>query len=125
MTDEQYDMLPILRWMPSRIPKRQALVTFFPDGPECPEPIRAAVEERGQSRWYPQAGGHRVLILYEGGPYDSAAFTVDPEGWDHEDCDMCNQRIAAMELCYVTESGDYIALCNLCYKKEVLLEHKL
>jgi hypothetical protein len=121
MTDEQYDMLPILPWMPSRIPKRQALVTFVPDGTECPEPLRALVE-RTQSRWYPQPGGHRVLVLYEGGPYDSSAFTVEPKSWDHEDCDMCNQRIAAMELCYVTASGDYLALCVTCYKKQVLLE---
>ncbi len=119
MTDDELQQLPTLAWMPSRIPKRSALVTFVPDGPECPEPVRAAVEGR-QSRWYPQPGGHRLHILYEGGSYDSTAFTMEDEAWDHEDCDVCGEQIPPMTLCYVTESGYYIGLCESCYRKHVL-----
>jgi hypothetical protein len=120
MNEDELTQLPLLAWMPSRIPKRKALVTFVPDGPECPEPIKAAIEGH-TSRWYPQPGGHRVLIPYEGGHYDSTAFHIDPEAWDHEDCDVCGVRIPPMALCYVTETGSYISLCEPCYQKHVLL----
>ena len=121
MTEDEIQQLPTLAWMPSRIPKRKALVTFVPEGAECPEPVRAAADER-PSRWYPDSGGCRVLILYEGGPYDSAAFSVEPEAWDHESCDVCDTRIPPMTLCHVTERGYYIALCESCYQRHVLLE---
>lgn len=121
MTEDEIQQLPTLAWLPSRIPKRKALVTFVPEGSECPEPVRAAMDEH-PSRWYPQPGGTRALFLYEGGPYDSTAFRIELEAWDHEDCDICDARIAPMELCHVTETGNYISLCEPCYEKHVLRE---
>jgi hypothetical protein len=72
------------------------------------------------ARWYPEQGGHRVLVLYEGGAYDSATFHLEEESWDHEHCDVCGGQIAAMELCQVTSRGPYIALCANCYRRHVL-----
>jgi hypothetical protein len=61
-----------------------------------------------------------VLILYEGGTYDTVTFRVEPEAWDHEDCDGCGSHIAPMTLCYVTVRGPYVALCENCYQSHVL-----
>ena len=58
-----------------------------------------------------------MLILHEGGVFDSATFRLEPEAWDHEDCDGCGEQIPPMALCYVTERGRYIALCESCYHK--------
>lgn len=118
MTAEEISQLPQLEWMPSRIPKRAALVTFVADGPECPPAVELAM--RGHpARWYPQTGGHRVLILYEGGKYDAETFRIEPEAWDHEHCDVGGERIPPMTLCYVTKRGRYIALCEACYRTYV------
>ena len=121
MTQDEIDQLPSLVWMPSRIPKRRALVAFVPDLPECPSAIKAELDKRSSSRWYPEPGGHRLLILYEGGTFDPTAFRLEDEAWDHEDCDTCGEQIAPMELCHVTRSGPYIALCATCYHRFVPL----
>ena len=119
MTQDELDQLPSLAWMPSRIPKRKALVTFVPDGPVCPPAIEAELNKYHVSRWYLESGGHRLCILYEGGPYNTELFRVEVEGWDHEDCDACGERIPPMQLCHVTRNGPYIALCETCYDRYV------
>ncbi len=60
-------------------------------------------------------GGHRVLILYEGGDYDTNRFSLLRGGWDHEHCTRCSCRIEPMTLCWVTEDGPYIVLCEECH----------
>jgi hypothetical protein len=117
--DDKMRELPVLPWMPSRIPKRKALVTFVDDGEVCPAAVEAAMKDH-PARWYPEQGGHRVLILHEGGAYDNVTFQLEPDGWDHEDCDVCGKRIAPMTLCYVTSRGPYVALCATCYRRHVL-----
>src|SRR5436305_168624 len=103
MTDPELSELPKYPWMESRIPARDALSTFAPDAPE-PDPVIAEMQRRaGGSRWYPVQGGHRVLIPFEGGAYDSNRFTIEPRAWDHEHCDVCGEQIPAMTLCHVTE----------------------
>jgi len=119
LTEDEMIGLPELAWMPSRIPKRKALVTFVPDGSDCPPAVEAAMVGR-PSRWYPVSGGHRMLILYEGGPFETMTFRLEPEAWDHEDCDGCGEQIPPMSLCHVTQRGQYIALCEPCYQKYVV-----
>src|SRR5215468_10510547 len=97
MTVDEISKIPKSEWMPSRIPKRAALATFvIDDGSSvCPRAVELAM--RGHpARWYPQPGGHRVLILYEGGSYDASTFRVEPESWDHEDCGVCGVQIPPM-----------------------------
>lgn len=116
MTDDEIRGLRDLAWIPSRIPKRKALVTFVPEEPPCPPALELAM--RGTStRWYPVSGGHRVLILHERATFDSTLFTLEPEGWDHEDCDICGDQIPLMTLCHVTKYGRYFALCERCYQE--------
>ena len=120
MTGYEIAQLPKLEWMPSRIPLRDALVAFVSDdgGSGCPPAVELAC--KGQTtRWYPQPRGLRVLILYEGGSYDSSTFHIEREAWDHESCDVCDERIPAMTLCHVTKRGRYIALCETCYRKHI------
>lgn len=98
MTDQELSELPKYQWMESRIPARDALSTFAPDAPE-PDPVIAEMQSRaGGSRWYPIQGGHRVLIPFEGGAYDSSRFTIETRAWDHEHCDVCGEQIPAMTL---------------------------
>jgi hypothetical protein len=102
-------------YIQSRIPALDALVTFIPDHQKPNPAVDETIRRIGYSRWYEETGGHRVLVLYEGGPYDSDHFCVERGVWDHEHCKRCNTRIESMTLCWVTESGPYIILCQDCH----------
>jgi hypothetical protein len=104
-----------LRFMASRIPPLDALVAFVPSGQERQTWLEDATALTGQSRWYPVEGGHRVVILYEGGPFDSAHLSVEKGAWDHEHCARCGSSIHPMTLCWVTETGPNILLCGECH----------
>jgi hypothetical protein len=110
------DQLPLLDWMPSRVPARDALIAFIPDNETPPD----APYDSGETRWYPVAGGLRMAVPYDGQPFSSPRFQVGKGFWDHTTCDRCKARIEAMELCYVTPHGHYIGLCLACYNKKVV-----
>jgi hypothetical protein len=75
----------------------------------------------GQSVWYIVEGGHRVLFLYDGKPFDSSRFTLEPKVWDHEHCAICSAHIPAMTVCHVTKPGQpYFSLCVGCYERHVI-----
>lgn len=106
--------------MESRIPIRDALSVFVPENSPCPTSVEEMMKRTGESRWYPKVGGHRVLILYDGGKYDFNIFALEKGAWDHSECMYCNERIEAMELCHVTKPGyPYVLLCENCYKAHV------
>ena len=120
MTVEERSELPKYPWMESRIPARDALSTFVPDGSESDPAVQEMQHRAGGSRWFPVPGGHRVVMLFDGGPYDATRFTVEAKAWDHAHCDSCNEHIPAMTLCHVTEPGQpYILLCASCYEQYV------
>jgi hypothetical protein len=99
MDAENLDQLRTLKFMPSRIPALDALEIFVPtDGSEDAgvSELRSRI---GQSRWYPLEGGHRVLIPYEGGPYNSSRFKLLSGVWDHEHYTRCGATIPPMTLC--------------------------
>jgi hypothetical protein len=101
--------------MESRIPALDALETFVPNGAEHDTELENVRARTGFSRWYPTKGGHRVLILYEGGEYDRSRFSVTKGGWDHEHCKRCNVTIESMTRCWVTTDEPYILLCDGCH----------
>lgn len=125
MTDPDISELPKYPWMESRIPARDALSTFLPDD-YAPDPEFEKVQERaGGSRWFPVQGGHRVLMPFDGGSYDSSRFTIESCAWDHEHCDVCLDHIPAMTLCHVTEPEQpYILLCSGCFAEHVAPNQK-
>jgi hypothetical protein len=118
MRDELLSELPNFSWMESCIPALDALVAFVPEGSK-PDAVVTEMQARiGCSRWYPVEGGHRVLMPYEGGEYDSSRFTVEAGAWDHEDCGACGERIPPMTLCHVTEPEQpYVLLCSACFER--------
>ena len=102
----------------SRIPAIDALSIFVPDGQEETDPVVAEMSARvGSSRWYPVSGGHNVLFPYEGGDYDQERFTLEQGGWNHEHCKACARLIPPMTECWVTQSGRYFVLCQLCHSE--------
>lgn len=105
-----------LSFMQSRIPALDALEVFVPVGAEQDFVLEEVRARTGSSRWFPVEGGHRVLILYEGGDYDHSRFSLAKGGWDHEHCDHCNVRIEPMTLCWVTQSGLYVLICDACHR---------
>jgi hypothetical protein len=115
MTEEDFRELSDYRFTPSRIPKLDALATFVALGGESDPTVQAAMQVTGFSRWFPVEGGHRVLVPYEGGDYDSKRFSLESEAWDHETCHVCRCHIDAMQLCWVTASGPYVLLCEGCH----------
>lgn len=120
MTEQELAALPGYRWMESRIPALPALVVFVPTGKET-DPFVPALQARlHRSRWFPVADGHRVLMPFDGGPYDASRGTIEAGAWDHEHCDCCGDRIPAMTLCHVTEPDEpYVLLCAACYAARV------
>ena len=106
-----------LTFMPSRIPALDALEVFLPDGAQ-PDPELQEIQSRtGQARWYPVEGGHRVLILYEGGGYNPERFSLAKGAWDHEHCSRCGETVEPMTLCWVTDAGPYVLLDEKCYRE--------
>lgn len=117
MDKEEREWVRQLRFMPSRIPALDALEIFIPHGaPDDPE-IDELRKRTGQSRWYPEAGGFRVRIPYEGGPYNAERFTLVKGAWDHEHCQCCGASIKPLTLCWVTESGPWVLLDEACYRQ--------
>ena len=104
-----------LSFMPSRIPVLDTLVAFVPSGSQPLAAVAQALERAGQSRWYPESGGHRVTMPYEGWGYDTNVLERQPGGWDHEHCCRCQCQVPANTLCWVTESGAFLVLCCSCH----------
>jgi hypothetical protein len=102
-----------LEFVQSRVPPLDALSIFVPEGGTLPPDIDRVLREH-PGRWYPVEGGHRVLVLYEGWPYDHDAFKVERGAWDHDHCSACRRNIPSMTLCWVTPTGKYMALCTAC-----------
>ncbi|HXS68173.1 MAG TPA: hypothetical protein VN761_04985 [Candidatus Polarisedimenticolia bacterium] len=120
MTDQELSELVKYQWMPSCIPLRDALVTFVPNGLK-PEPIIEEMSARlGQSVWFEAEEGHKVLMPYDGKPFDTDRFSIEPKAWDYENCNVCSTHIPAMTLCHVTKPGEpYFLLCSTCYERYV------
>jgi hypothetical protein len=114
MTNEEREWLRQFRFMRTRIPALDALATFVPHGGERDPAITGAAGLTGFSRWFPVEGGHRMLVPYEGGEYDATRFSIEKGAWDHETCKICRMHIDAMTLCWVTEAGPYVILCDSC-----------
>ena len=108
-----------LKFMESRIPALDALSAFVPIGHEKDEEIQKASSQFGSSRWFPIAGGHKVLFLYESGSYNKEFLTIEKGAWDHEHCKECGDNIPAMNLCWVTESGPFVVICTCCYEEMI------
>ncbi len=116
MSDEDDLKFKQLTYHSSRISALDALSAFVTDEDEDPI-VRAAAARAGFSRWYPEEGGHKVLIPYEGGPYDSARFVIEKGAWDHEHCKRCGETIEPMSLCWVSAGDLYVILCETCHKQ--------
>ena len=97
-----------------------AIVFSVPDAP-APDPIIEEMSARcGESVWYPVEGGHRVLMLYDGGAFDPSRFSLEPGVWAYDECAICCESIPPMTLCRVTRAGQpYFLLCALCYERHV------
>jgi hypothetical protein len=126
MTEDELSKLPSYRWMPSRIPLRDALSTFVPDGPD-PEPLITEMSNRcRETVWHPVEGGYRVLFLYDDGLFDSSRFTLEPKIWDYNECMACGEHIPVMTLCHVTEPKQpYVLLCAQCYERYVVIKSQM
>ena len=115
MTEDNLAPYRSLQFMQSRIPAPDALATFVPEGQDDDPGVRAAIEVKGCSRWFPIDGGHQVLIPYEGQDFDAKRFRIEKGGWDHEHCKACGGNIEPRTLCWVTVKDPYVILCSECY----------
>ncbi len=114
--DDELSELRRLRYHASRIPALDALEIFVPnDAPQDAE-LNEVRARSGSSRWYPVEGGHKVLILFEGGAYNEHRFTLRKGAWDHEHCKRCLYQILPMTLCWVSTDSSYTILCAKCHE---------
>jgi hypothetical protein len=116
MSEDAFAPVRGLTFAATRFPKLDALSVFVPDGAPADAELQTIINRTGASRWFPVAGGHRVLALYEGGPYDPGRFTLEVGAWDHEHCVVCRDEIPAMTRCYATPSGAMRILCERCHQ---------
>lgn len=114
--DDDLSQYRALVFDPSRIPAQDALEAFVAEGERPDAELERVMRLTGASRWYPVEGGHRLLVLYQGGPYDPARFTLRRGAWDHEHCSRCRDPVAPMTLCWVTRDGPYVLLDEKCYR---------
>jgi hypothetical protein len=116
MTEFGISELARFAWMQSRIPALDALVRFVPDGAR--DAAVDALARSRRSRWYPVAGGTRVVVSMEGNPnYDATKWRIEKGAWGHEHCDLCRANIPAMTLCWVTKYDPYVLLCEACHTR--------
>ena len=93
-----------------------AVVIRVPDDAAAPPPAVAARHaEQGPMRLYPVEGAHLVKWPHAGGPVPEGC-TVEPGGWDHEHCDVCNRHINAGRTFWQTARGSCFWLCPYCYR---------
>ncbi|HEV2296791.1 MAG TPA: hypothetical protein VGR35_23315 [Tepidisphaeraceae bacterium] len=100
-----------------RVPVIDALVAFVATGGKPAPAVQEQIDARGQSRWYPTAGGSFVKMPYQGDPVPMEHFRVEPGGWDHEHCDQCGERIEVQQECWITSDADFALICDSCYRK--------
>lgn len=112
--DPELQELRQFAYTEARIPRHDALEIFVPTGSENDTAFAEATNR--PSRWFPVSGGHRVLILHDGGPFDASRFTLVKAGWDHEHCKRCHATIEPMTRCWVTENSPFIILCADCHR---------
>ena len=114
-SDPSDDELRALHFSESRISCLEGLEAFVSDGAPPTAGVQAALDHAGYSRWYPVAGGHRVLIRYEGAwPFAADELVRRPGAWDHEHCDRCGETIPPMTLCWASVADPLILLCTDC-----------
>jgi hypothetical protein len=104
-----------LRFVESRIPALDAIAAFVPKGQDDEPWVEAAISAKGFSRWFPVDDGHKVLVPYEGQNFDAERFQIEKGAWDHEHCKACGADIEPLTLCWVTESGPFVILCDSCH----------
>ena len=114
--DDELLKLRRLQYHPSRIPALDALEIFVPDGAPHDAELEEVQARTGSSRWYPVEGGHRVLVLFQGGSFNEHRFTLRKGVWDHEHCKRCGDRILPMTLCWVSTDSSYTILCAKCHE---------
>jgi hypothetical protein len=56
----------------------------------------------------------RIVVPYQGQPYDPAEVELIKDGWNHDTCDCCQVRIPAMTLCWYSTGPKYWILCDQC-----------
>lgn len=113
--DDELSELRQLRYHPSRMPALDVLEIFVPNGAPRDSELVEVQARTGRSRWYPVEGGHRVLVLYQGGAFNERRFSLRKGVWDHEHCKRCGDRIVQMTLCWVSRDPSFTILCAKCH----------
>jgi hypothetical protein len=91
-----------------------ALAVFVPYGQPIRPEVQKTLDRIGAGRWFSVAGGHELLMPFDGGQYDRGEFTVRRGGWDYETCSNCRSRVPAFTPCWMTEHGPFKLLCITC-----------
>jgi len=93
-----------------------ALEVFVPTGAPHDAELDALLRKAVQSRWYPVEGGEQGLILYRGGPFNEARFTLRRGAWDHAHCAICRRHIAVNALGWISVDPSSTILCEECHE---------
>jgi len=88
------------RSMYEEIPDKQFLQKIF-------RPIPALVSRK-------LINGHRMWKPYRGGEYDTDAYELVQDMWDHEHCSICNFKIFTDHTYWLNNNGVRL-LCDECH----------
>jgi hypothetical protein len=100
-----------------RVAGADALVAFVPDAGEVAPALRERLRAPCDQRLYPTPGGHLVKWPYGGESYDPKVFRLEPGGWNHEHCWVCNATLCVDETCWITARGSFFVLCKGCQRR--------
>jgi hypothetical protein len=107
--------LPDMLWQQFEFHPSDALVAMVPAGQESDAWLMAVMEQNNQARIYPVEGGHLYKFPYQGGEeFDPDLFKIERDAWDHEHCDVCQERISAGDRFWASSEEPYALLCTRC-----------
>ena len=101
----------------ARVLNTDALVAFLPSPGSIPAEVEERKELAAEMRLYPAQDGYWLKWPYDGSSFDPNLFHVESGGWDHEHCSSCNATIGVNKVCWITERGSFVILCDACHRQ--------
>ena len=94
LSREEILKIPVLYLSNYEFEAMDALVAMVSKGTDDDPRLRDVIEQNNLWRVYPVDGGNLYEFLFrKSDHFDPDFFQIEQGAWDHEHCDMCEERI--------------------------------